>query len=150
MYKGHEREIIEEYTAGKLATFEIARKYQISTETLNNIIRASGVPMRGRGAKRRYPIIFPALADAVRARGIKNTELAEKIGSTPDWIGKAMTGRVPMTRKMAMRIANALGEDYKDLFGDLPDSRDSEQRLRRNRDAEDVDRGADPAGAGNH
>jgi DNA-binding XRE family transcriptional regulator len=46
-------------------------------------------------------------------RGMRQTELAKKIGVAPRQISDMEKGRVPIGKKMAMRIGEALNMDYK-------------------------------------
>lgn len=131
MYKGKEDDILRDYEEGKLGTIEIARKYRISTETLNELVDLAGVEKRGRGAQLKYKVVYPAMVEILREKKLNYQTLAMMVNSTPEYLSKVLSGRTPLTRRMAARIAKAVEMDTSALFGDVPDPRDTEQRGKR-------------------
>lgn len=119
MDKEKEAAILLEYDAGK-PVLEIAARHHVSTETLCKLVRRCNIPMRGQGAKPKYPVIYPVLAERMKMDGLRFKDVAELAGYRSETVAYALTGRKGLTKKLAVSVAKALGyEHYIDLFGDV-------------------------------
>lgn len=62
-----------------------------------------------------YKVTYKLIA-ARTGKGIKQGEFAKKLGVTPQYLRLIEIGKVEPRRDLMLKIAEALGEDVKELF----------------------------------
>ena len=82
------------------------------------------------GAKPKYEVLYPKVAERIRKDELRYVDIAQMAGCKPETVAHVLTGRRKLTRTTAIKIAKAFGENYLDLFGEIEDRRDTECRLR--------------------